>query len=339
MNLYEFTRDELKEQLAAMDDKPVHADAIFTGLYRDRVRSVEEIQNIPARLKEKLADATLPLPSVEERQVSRDGTIKYLFRFSDGQCVEGVLLRYEHGHILCLSTQKGCRMGCDFCASSRLPFGGHLSAGSIVSQLLVVEEKEKIRIRNLVYMGIGEPLDNPDEVRRSLSIFTDSLGIGIGPRHISVSTCGVVPGIRRMAEEGWPCRLAVSLHHVDDKKRSRFMPVNRRWTLRELLDACRSYAETTGYLILFEYALLPGINDREEDAERLIDLVRDIPCRINLIALNPVETGSLRPDTESAARFRAQLQAAGLFAIQRKALGQDIDGACGQLRGRFLGQM
>jgi 23S rRNA (adenine2503-C2)-methyltransferase len=335
-SLYEYTKEELRSWLLAHDDKAAHAEAIYEGLYRLRVRSTDEIPGIPLRLKEKLAPFLLPRPAIATRRVSKDGTIKYLFRFLDGQAVEGVLLHYEHGHILCVSTQKGCRMGCDFCASSRLPYAGNLSAGEIVGQLLAVEEKENVSIRNLVYMGIGEPLDNADEVKRSLQIFTDQHGPGIGARHISVSTCGVVPGILCMAEENWPCRLAVSLHHVDDQKRSQSMPVNRKWNLSALMQACKTYTEKTGTIILFEYALIPGVNDRPADATRLIALVKDIPCRINLIGLNPLQQGGPGTDEEAATRFRAQLQQAGLFASKRKALGQDIDGACGQLRGQFI---
>lgn len=336
MNLYEYTRDELRTLLYSLDDKPAHAEAIFMGLYRERVDTPEAIPDIPDRLRKKLAAYTLALPVAETVLESRDGTKKYLFRMADGQRVESVLLQYDHGHTLCVSTQKGCKMGCDFCASSRLPFAGHLTAGEITGQLLAVEKLENLCIRNLVYMGIGEPLDNADHVLRSLQIFTDQRGPAIGARHISVSTCGVVPGILRMAEENWPCRLAVSLHHTNDEMRSASMPVNRRWPLAELMAACKEYTRKTGFVILFEYALIPGVNDRPEDARRLIELVQDIPCRINLIPLNPLDAKGPAADHEAAVRFRSILQKAGLFTIQRKALGQDIDGACGQLRGQFI---
>ncbi len=336
-NLYDYSGEAMGALFAEWGEKPVHAETVRKALYRARVTDVAQIPDLPKSLQEKLAERTeLALPEIVQTQTSADGTKKFLFAFCDGQCVEGVLLAYDHGYTLCLSTQKGCRMGCAFCASSKLPFGGNCAPSEIVGQLLVVEAQENVRIKNLVYMGIGEPLDNADAVKESLLIFTDPLALGIGARHISVSTCGVVPGIRRMAEENWPCQLAVSLHFADDELRAASMPINRRYPLDELLEACKGYNRKTNKILFFEYALLPGVNDTTAHAERLIERIIDIPCRVNLIEHNPITDGTQRADLAQIEAFRETLKRAGIVTTLRLALGQDIDGACGQLRGKTI---
>lgn len=333
LNPYSVTPKQWENRLLAWGEKPVHATAILRALYRDRSQEPSTWEDLPKRLVARLTETLrFAVPTIETVQESADGTKKYLFRFGLGDCVEGVLLGYDHGYTLCVSTQRGCRMGCSFCASTGLSFDGGLTAGEIVGQWLAVEQKEGISIRNLVYMGIGEPLDNPEAVKDSLEIFADPRAAGIGARHISVSTCGVVPGVLRMAEERWPCRLAVSLHYGDDTVRSQYMPVNRRWPLAMLLDACRVYVEKTGFIVFFEYALVPGVNDQPEHARRLCTLLNDIPCRINLIRLNPLASAETVVDIEAEETFRNILREAGFVTTLRPALGQDIDGACGQLR-------
>lgn len=338
-SLYGYSYESLRALIGSWGEKPVHADAILKALYHRRVETIAEIPGLPRSLQEILEQETeLSLPVILRTQIALDSTKKYLFGLQDGQCVEGVLLRYAHGNTLCISTQKGCKMGCTFCASSSLPFGGNLDAAEIVGQLLAVEEQEKIRVRNLVYMGIGEPLDNAEAVKESLYIFSDPRAVGVGARHISVSTCGVVPGILRMAEEKWPCRLAVSLHYVDDAKRSTNMPINRRYPVPELLAACREYTEVAGHVVFFEYAIVPGENDSIEDATALVEAVKEIPCRINLIALNPLDANVQQADPARAEAFQEVLRNAGIITTKRPALGQEIDGACGQLRGSAIAE-
>ena len=336
-SLYAYSKRALERLLRDWNEKPVHADAIIKQIYEKRPKDPQTIEGIPRSLLKKLAERThLSLPRVIRVQTSSDGTQKFLIALEDGMCIEAVRLRYAHGDTLCLSTQKGCRMGCRFCASSSLPFEGHCSVSDIVGQVVAVEEYEGIRFSNLVFMGIGEPLDNPEAVKESLAIFSDARAFPFGSKHVTVSTCGIADGIERMADERWPCQLAVSLHHANDEARSADMPVNRRYPLERLLAACRTYTERTHKVILFEYAVNPGLNDREEDADALENCLKGIPCRVNLIALNPLDGKSNGEAKERLLIFRDRLRERGFRVTLRPALGQDIDGACGQLRGKFL---
>jgi 23S rRNA (adenine2503-C2)-methyltransferase len=299
------------------------------------------MQNLPKTLREKLKEnASFRLPTVEKKLVSaKDGTVKYLFRLFDGETVESVFMRYEHGNTLCISCQVGCAMGCRFCAST---IGGrvrNLSAGEILGQVIAASRDMGERVDGIVMMGIGEPLDNYDEVVKFLRLVNRKEGLGIGYRHISLSTCGVVPGIRRLAKEELPITLSISLHASDNEKRSSIMPVNRKWDIKELLSACRDYYAATGRRISFEYTLLGGENDSDRDAEALASLLlgafrgTGAPIHVNLIRVNEVKERDYRQGTrESAHRFADKLCRLGVNATVRRRLGDDVNAACGQLR-------
>ena len=280
------------------------------------------------------------LPTPVEALVSRaDGTTKYLFRLIDGECIESVLMKYRHGNTLCISSQVGCRMGCRFCAST---IGGKvrdLTPSEMLGQVIAATKASGERISNIVMMGIGEPLDNYDNVIRFLHLVNHPDGVGIGYRHISLSTCGVVDGIRRLAREGLPITLSVSLHAPTDEARSEIMPINRRYPIAELMAACTDYFAATGRRISFEYTLIAGKNDSAEDASRLADLLRSTvgadgaPVHVNLIRANEVkETGFSGTSAASAAAFAERLERRGLTATVRRRLGSDVNAACGQLR-------
>lgn len=333
-NFFGLTYTGLCDWLEHLGEKKAHAKTLFREVYRKKNFDVESMEGIPKSLHEKKSAFTFALPKIIKEYTSVDGTKKYVLRLEDGHCIEAVLLHYDHGHALCLSTQKGCRMGCTFCASSQVPFYGNLTAAEIVGEYMAMTLHEGIAIKNIVYMGVGEPLDNADEVLKSLQIFTDDRGLGLGETHITISTSGLVPGIERMTKEKWPCRLAISLHYADDEKRSENMPINKAYPLDVLIEAMRAYYEATGYVQLIEVAVIPGYNDTEEDAENLARLLEGISVRMNLIALNPID-GDGKPNWESLDQFKEKLQKRGLFVTRRRALGADIEGACGQLRAQF----
>jgi 23S rRNA (adenine2503-C2)-methyltransferase len=302
---------------------------------------IAEMTNLSKALREKLSSLCVDtLPKVEKKLVSQiDGTVKYLFALHDGECVESVLMRYKHGNTLCISSQVGCRMGCRFCAST---IGGRvrdLMPSELLGQVIAAERDSGERISNIVMMGIGEPLDNYDNVIRFLQLVNDKEGLNIGYRHISLSTCGVVPGIRRLAEEALPITLSISLHASDDETRSALMPVNKKWPIAELLSACVDYYKKTRRRISFEYTLIAGKNDTEEGARALAALLKnafrgtDAPLHVNLIRVNAVEeTGMRQGSVEGANRFAEILNSLGVVATVRRRLGSDVNAACGQLR-------
>ena len=332
--------DELSELLTGAGEPAYRASQIFPQLHRGL--SPEEMTNISSATKKLLGEKTLyRLPAVEKKLVSAvDGTVKYLFSLADGNCIETVLMRYRHGNTVCVSSQVGCRMGCSFCAST---VGGKvrdLSAGEILGQVIAVGKDTGERVGNIVMMGIGEPMDNYGNLLKFLHLVNDGRGINIGYRHISVSTCGHADGIRRFAAEKLPVTLSISLHAADDATRSRIMPVNRRWNIAELMDACREYRDSTGRRISFEYTLIKGKNCTAADAARLAALLNTElrkdgpwPIHVNLIPVNPVEgTGNLPPDRATVAAFAAALERQGIRATVRRTLGPDINASCGQLR-------
>lgn len=299
---------------------------------------LDQMGNLPAEFRRRLAEeCDYKLPEIVQKQVSKiDGTAKYLMRMNDGECVESVFMRYEHGNTVCVSCQAGCRMGCRFCASTLRGRARDLSASEILGQIAVIGRDTGERIGGIVMMGIGEPLDNYDNTVKFLRLVSSPDGLNIGLRHISVSTCGLVPGIRRLEEEGLPVTLSISLHASDDERRSSLMPVNKKYGIDELLGACREYFEKTGRRVSFEYTLISGENDSERDAKALAELLKKgmrAPCHVNLIMLNKVdETGFQTPDRKGAERFRADLERCGINATIRRRLGSDIDASCGQLR-------
>lgn len=301
------------------------------------VTTPDELTNVPKRLREVLVEeGAFAVPTVARKQVSKhDGTIKYLWRLADGNCIETVLMRYRHGNSVCISSQVGCAMGCVFCAST---IGGrvrNLTAGEILDQVVFTQKDSGLPISNIVLMGIGEPLDNYDNVRRFLTLVNHPAGLNIGMRHISLSTCGLVKGIDRLAEEDLQLTLSVSLHAPDDETRARLMPVDRAFGVDALFAACRRYFERTGRRISYEYALIDGVNDTPHHAALLCDRLAGTVAHVNLIPLNHVEGSPLVPSTRVAA-FQKQLERRGLTATVRRRLGSDIDASCGQLRRKAI---
>lgn len=301
------------------------------------ISSTEEMTDLPKALRTKIdREGGISPLTVERKQVSKlDGTIKYLWRLSDGNCIETVLMRYHHGNSVCISSQVGCAMGCAFCAST---VGGrvrNLTAGEILDQVIFTQKDSGLPISNIVLMGIGEPLDNYDHVRKFLTLVNHPDGMNIGMRHISLSTCGLIKGIDRLAEEGLQLTLSVSLHAPDDETRSALMPVNRATGVDALFAACRQYFEKTGRRISYEYAMIDGVNDTPRQAALLADRLEGTVAHVNLIPLNHVEESSLQPSSRVAA-FQRQLEKRGVTATVRRRLGSDIDASCGQLRRKAL---
>ena len=337
-NIKDFTLEELKEKLKEMGEKPFRAEQIFKWLYDDRVSSFDDMSNLSIDLREKLNNIfDIKEFRILKKQVASDGTKKYLFDVLDGNAIETVLMQYHHGYSLCVSSQVGCKMGCKFCASTGIPFVRNLSSGEIVEQIMAVERDEKIRISNIVFMGIGEPLDNYDNVVKAIHLINNPKGLNIGARHISVSTSGLVPKIYKLAEENIQCTLSISLHATTNEQRSKMMPVNNSYPIEELLQACRDYIEKTHRRISFEYALAKENNDNLEDAKRLVKLLKGMLCHVNLIPINKIENGSFtKSSNENIMRFRDYLNEHGIVATIRRELGSDIDAACGQLRRKNL---
>lgn len=331
-------RDELARWLESLGEPRYRGEQVFEWIHRHRAVSFEDMTNLPRDLRRRLSGlARIRVLTPLRRQVDPlDGTRKFLFGLPDGETVETVLMRYEHGHSICVSTQVGCRMGCRFCAST---IGGRvrdLTPAEIVAQALEVQrdlDPEGERISNVVVMGMGEPLENYDATVRFLRIVHDPRGLGIGWRHMTVSTCGLVPQIRRLADEGVPVTLAVSLHAPNDYVRSKIMPVNVRYPVPELIEACRYYVERTGRRITFEYIMLAEVNDDPELARELRILLGDLKCHVNLIPYNPVPERPFRTSPpERVDAFRDVLERGGIPTTVRRTLGQNIDAACGQLR-------
>jgi 23S rRNA (adenine2503-C2)-methyltransferase len=343
-DLLSLTASELTAYVVELGYPKFRAKQLLDWL--NRGATFDEMSNLPRDFRARLAEVCeLRTPLVEQKQVSqKDGTIKYLLRLIDGNCIESVLMRYKHGNTLCISSQVGCRMGCKFCAST---IGGRvrdLAPSELLGQIIAVQKDTGERVSNVVMMGIGEPLDNYDNVIRFLRLVGSEDGLNIGYRHISLSTCGVVSGIERLAKEDLPITLSVSLHAANDETRSAIMPINQKWSIHALLTACVNYFATTGRRISFEYTLISGKNDSVEDAKELGKLLRRYfrkgePVHVNLIRINEVaETGFKRGTNESAYAFQHALETCGVTATLRRRLGADIDAACGQLRKKHAEQ-
>ena len=290
--------------------------------------------NLSEALREKLKQHfDLHVFKIIKKQESKDGTKKYLFDVLDNNAIESVLMEYKYGKTICVSTQIGCKMGCKFCASTGVKFARNLEPGEIVEQLLAIERDENIRISNLVFMGIGEPLDNYDNVMKAIKLLNHPKGINMGARHISISTSGLVPNIYRLADENIQCTLSISLHSSSNEKRSNMMPINNLYNIQELIHACKYYIEKTHKSISFEYALAKDNNDSLEDARELVKLLKGMLCHVNLIPINKIENGKFnKSSNESIIKFRDYLNKHGIVATIRRELGSDIDAACGQLR-------
>lgn len=324
--------EELAVLLKEMGQPAFRAKQVFQWLHRG-VCSFEEMTNLPKALRQRLEETChITVPQVERRQQSAlDGTIKYLWRLEDGNCIETVLMRYKHGNTVCVSCQVGCNMGCKFCAST---LGGKirdLTPSEILDQVIFAQKDSGEEISNIVMMGIGEPLDNFDRVIRFLNLVNHPDGLNIGMRHISLSTCGLVKQIDKLAQLGLQLTLSVSLHAPDDETRSKLMPVNRAVGVELLMDTCRRYFEVTGRRISYEYAMIDGVNDSDAQADLLAQLLRGQPGHVNLIPLNNVEESPLKP-SRRVRQFQQRLESHGVTATVRRKLGGDIDASCGQLR-------
>ena len=337
MNLKSMTLGEMTQLFKEMGQPAFRAKQIYTWLHKG-VRGYDEMTNLPKPLRERLAgDYPIHAPQVVRKQESqRDGTIKYLWELSDGNCVETVLMRYHYGNTVCISTEVGCRMGCAFCASTLGGLVRRLEPFEMLDQVLFTQVDSGQPISHIVLMGIGEPLDNFDNVMRFLELVNSPEGMHISMRHISLSTCGLVPKIDELAKRNLQLTLSVSLHAPNDAVRDTIMPVNRAYPSQELLDACRRYYAATSRRISFEYAMINGVNDRPEDARELLRRMKGLPCHFNLIPLNHVEESPLKPSTrEAVAAFQKILEDGGIPATVRRTLGGDIDASCGQLRRKF----
>ena len=337
-NIKDYDLPQLKEEMKKLGQKPFRAEQIFQWLYRDKVSSFDEMTNLSLELRELLKqNYTMNEFKIIKKQEASDGTKKYLFDVLDGNAIETVLMSYHHGFTICVTTQIGCKMGCKFCASTGIPFIRNLSSGEIVEQLLAVERDTGVRISNVVFMGIGEPLDNYENVINAIRIINNPKGIEIGARHISISTSGLVPQIYRLADENIQCTLSISLHATNNKKRSEMMPVNNAYPIEELIQACKDYIAKTNRRVSFEYALAKENNDNLEDAKELVKLLRGMNCHVNLIPINKIENGKYtKSSIENIMKFRDYLNNHGIVATIRRELGSDIDAACGQLRRKSL---
>ena len=339
-NIKNYNLDELKEELKAIGEKPFRAEQIFSWIYKENVQSFDEMTNLSIDLRKKLDENySLGLFKIERKLESKDGTKKYLFNVCDEEenLIESVLMSYHHGYTICVSSQIGCKMGCKFCASTGIKFGRNLESGEIIQQLLAIEKDSGIKISNIVFMGIGEPFDNYDNVMNAIKIINNPKGLNIGARHISISTSGLVPRIYQMADEKMQCTLSVSLHSSNNKKRSEMMPVNNLYPIEELIKACKYYIEKTNKRISFEYALAKDNNDNLDDAKELAKLLKGMLAHVNLIPINKIEAGKYtKSSNENIIKFRDYLNDCGIVATIRRELGSDIDAACGQLRRQNL---
>ena len=330
------TQQELSQFLKELGEPAFRAKQVFTWLHRG-VTSFEDMTNLSKSLREKLAERCfITAPMVARKQESRlDGTIKYLWELSDGNCIETVLMQYHHGNTVCISSQVGCRMGCAFCASTIAGKVRDLRPSEMLDQVMFTQLDSGRTVSNLVLMGIGEPLDNMANVLRFLELVNHPDGMNIGMRHISLSTCGVVPGIDALAEQQLQLTLSVSLHAPDSETRSRIMPVNRAYDVELLFDACHRYFEKTGRRISFEYAMIDGVNDNDWQADLIAKKLRGMPGHVNLIPLNDVVESPYKPSRRVAA-FQKRLESHGITATVRRSLGGDIDASCGQLRRKAM---
>ena len=335
-DLKSMTLEEMTAALKAMGQPSFRGKQVFTWLHKG-VTSFDEMTNLPKDLRDKLkSEFTLTVPKVARKQMSKqDGTIKYLWELSDGNCIESVLMRYHHGNTVCISSQVGCRMGCAFCASTVAGKVRDLTPAEMLDQVLFTQLDSGLEISNIVLMGIGEPMDNLDTVLRFLELVNHPDGMNIGMRHISLSTCGVIPGICRLADLGLQLTLSVSLHAPDSETRSKIMPVNRAYDVETLFDACHDYFKKTGRRISFEYAMIDGVNDQDWQADLIAAKLKGMPGHVNLIPLNDVVESPFKPSKRIAA-FQKRLESHGITATVRRSLGGDIDASCGQLRRKAM---
>ena len=338
MDIKSMNLAELKAYMEGLGEKGFRAKQIYEWLHKKQVSSFDEMSNISKSLIEKLKeDCYLVDLKKEAVQVSKiDGTRKYLFLLSDGNVIESVLMKYKHGNSVCISSQVGCRMGCRFCASTLDGLVRGLTPSEMIDQIYQIGKDVGERISNVVVMGTGEPMDNFDNLLKFIELLTDENGLNISQRNLTVSTCGIVPKIRELAEHKLQITLALSLHASTQEKRLELMPVANKYEIHEVIEACRYYFEQTKRRVSFEYSLVAGVNDTKEDVEQLTRLIRGMNCHVNLIPVNPIkERTYVQPDMEAIHNFKDKLEKNGINVTVRREMGRDIDGACGQLRRKY----
>lgn len=341
LNIKDLTLRELADYLGERGIPAYRAQQIFGWIYKKNVSGWDEMTNLPVDLRSQLDKEGLSIGclTVIQREAAPDGTVKYLFGLKDGSSVESVYLPDDPRHTVCFSTQVGCPMGCLFCATGQNGLTRNLTTGEIIDQILHISKLQGVTLTNLVAMGQGEPLLNYDALIKAIRILNDPKGLEIGARRITISTCGVIPGVLKLTEEQLQVNLAISLHAADDELRNRLMPVNKKYPLAPLLKACRTYIERTGRRITFEYTLMDGINDRPQDVANLIRLLRGMLCHVNLIPFNPVPGSPFKRSTLSQIHwFAEELNRAHIETTIRKERGTTLTAACGQLQGRFRGE-
>ncbi len=333
------TLTQLQEEMTALGERPFRAKQLYDWMHRKLARDYDVMSNLPASLKEKCREHFI-YTTVKQIQVQKsgiDGTEKYLFGLADGNMVESVLMRYRHGNSVCISSQVGCRMGCSFCASTLDGLVRNLLPSEMLDQIYAITLATGERVSNVVVMGTGEPLDNYENLLRFLTLLTDENGLNISQRNLTVSTCGIVPRMRQLADEKLQITLALSLHAATDERRRQLMPVANRFGVCELIETCKYYFEKTGRRITFEYSLVRGINDTREDAGKLAALIGGLNCHVNLIPVNPIkERDYVRSGQQEIGAFKKELEKNGINVTIRREMGRDIDGACGQLRRKYL---
>ena len=330
---------ELKKTVEGLSEKPFRAKQIYEWLHKKQADSFQEMTNLSVSLREKLErNCQIVSLKVLEVQTSKlDGTQKYLFALPDGNVVESVLMKYHHGNSVCISSQVGCKMGCRFCASTIGGWTRNLMPSEMLDQVYKIQKLSKERVSNVVVMGTGEPLDNYDNLLRFIRMLSDEKGLHISQRNITVSTCGIVPRMYDLAQEDLQITLAISLHASNQQKREQLMPIARKYSLDELMKACRNYFEKTGRRLTFEYSLVGGENDSQEDAEELAHLIKGLNCHVNLIPVNPIKERSyVQSDKKVIANFQNKLEKYQINVTIRREMGRDIDGACGQLRKSYI---
>ena len=334
-----YSFEELQEEMLAIGEKGFRSRQIYSWIHEKLVDDFEEMTNLPKTLRQKLEVAyEIRRVEMEKRQISKiDGTNKFLFCLKDGNMVESVLMKYKHGNSVCISSQVGCRMGCRFCASTLDGLERNLTPSEMLRQVYQIQKITGERVSNIVIMGTGEPLDNYDNFLKFIHMVSDEHGLNISQRNITASTCGIVPNIRRLAEEKLQITLALSLHGSNQEKRKKLMPVAIKYDLSEVLDACDYYFDKTGRRITFEYSLVAGVNDQPDDIRELTTILKGRNCHLNLIPVNPIkERNYEKPDKKSAENFKNKLEKNGINVTIRREMGSDIDGACGQLRRKTM---
>lgn len=336
-----YNYEELKNEMLSLGEKPFRSKQIYSWLHEKLADSFDEMTNLSKSLREKL-DQHYVIKKVDmfARQISKeDPTEKFLFELEDGNMIESVLMKYNYGNSVCISSQVGCRMGCRFCASTLDGLERNLTPSEMLRQIYRIQKITGERVSNVVVMGTGEPLDNYDNFVKFIHMLTDEHGLNISQRNVTASTCGIVPNILKLADEGLQITLALSLHGSNQEKRKKLMPVANKYELQEVLNACDIYFDKTGRRPTFEYSLVKGVNDQEEDARELTEMLKNRNCHLNLIPVNPIkERDFKKPDRKNALEFKNKLEKNGINVTIRREMGRDIDGACGQLRKSYLDQ-